>query len=278
MDLPAMADVERAAAHVVAHLAHQGAEAAMIVAVTHRIEVAARLVRAVEGRLGAIRPVVGAWADGERFWTTADDSAEGHPYETSAHHVAVVQAIAAGQEILPDRAALAAKLQPVAGVRRVWLDHAAETVTMQIAAAVNTHPGESVADIAMVDLKPGLAAALARRPVSDGQALRLAVWATVVPARDALFALITPDSARDMVGLWSHVARCAPPRISAPSLCLAGYASWLSGNGALALIAAERAMSIDRDFPMAGLLLSLLEAAVPPSAWRPFGAGERATT
>lgn len=278
MDMPAMTDVDRAAALVVAHLAHQGAEAAMILAVTPQTDVAARLVPAIEGRLGSIRPLLGAWADGERFWTTFDDcAAEGHPYETSEHHVSVVQAIAAGQEILPDRAALAAKLQPIAGERRRWLNHAAETVAMQVAAAIDSHPNESVVDVAMADLAPALGAASGRRPLSDDQTLRLAVWATDVPVRDALFALITPDNARDMVGLWSHVARCAPPWISAPALCLAGFAAWLSGDGALALIAAERAREIDRDYPMAGLLLSILEAAVPPSSWRQFDDGERAT-
>jgi uncharacterized protein DUF4192 len=75
MDMPAMVDVERAAAHVVAHLAHQGAEGAMIIAVTPQTEVAARLVPAIERRLGPIRPVMGAWADGERYWTTFEDCA-----------------------------------------------------------------------------------------------------------------------------------------------------------------------------------------------------------
>jgi hypothetical protein len=260
------------------HLARQGAEAAMIIAVTPQTDVAARLVPAIESRLGSTRPLLGAWADGERFWTTFDDCApEGHPYQVSDHHVSVVQAIAAGQEILPDRAALAAKLQPVAGERRRWLNHAAETVALQIAATVNTHPDESIVDVAMADLAPALEAALGRRLLSDDQALRFAVWATEVPVRDALCALITPESARDMIGLWSHAARCAPPWISAPSLCLAGFASWLCGDGALALIAAERAREIDGDYPMGGLLLRILDAAIPPSSWRPFDDGERAT-
>ena len=80
-----------------------------------------------------------------------------------------------------------------------------------------------------------------------------------------------------MVALWSHVVRCAPPRLSPASLSLTGFASWLSGDGALALIAAERALAIDPDYTLAGLLLRLLEAGVPPSSWRPLGDEEQAS-
>ena len=278
MDMPAPEHIGPAAAQVVAHLAHQGADGAIVIAVTDKIGVAERLVPQIERRLGTIRPVVGAWADGTRYWTTFEDSdPAGHPYETSAHHVAVVQAIAGGQEILPNRAALAAKLDPVPAPRRAWLDHGAETVAEQIVAALNDRGDLTEAGVGMADLAPALEAAVARRRLTDDQALRLAAWATIVPVRDALWELITPDNARDMVGLWSHVARCAPPSTSAPSLCLAGFASWLSGDGALALTAAERALAIDPHYPLAGLLLRLLEGGVPPSAWRPLGEGRRAS-
>jgi len=277
MDMPAMEHVGPAAGQIVAHLAHQGAEGAIIIAVTDQTDVAAQLVPQIERRLGAIRPVLGAWADGTRYWTTFDDcDPAGHPYETSEHHLAVVQAIAGGQEILPDRAALAAKLEPEGGPRRIWLNHGAETVAQQVAAALNTGQGRTEEQVGMADLAPALEAALARRPLTDDQALRLAVWATVLPVRDALWALITPDNAREMVGLWLHVVRCAPPSASPPSLSLAGFAAWLSGDGTLALIAAERALAIDPHYTLAGLLLKLLEGGVPPSSWRPFDGSERA--
>ncbi len=276
MDMPALEHVGTAAGQIVAHLAHQGAEGAIVVAVTDKTDVAAQLVPQIERRLGTIRPVVGVWADGKRYWTTFDDcDAAGHPYETSEHHLAVVQAIAGGQEILPNRAALAAKLEPESGPRRIWLNHAADTVADQVVAALNTHPDLTDLEIGMCDLAPTLDAVLARRSLTDDATLRLAVWATVVPVRDALWALITPDHARDMVGLWSHAARCAPSWASPPSLCLAGFASWLSGNGALALIAVERALAIDPHYPLAGLLQRMLEVGVPPSSWRFIGEGQR---
>ena len=239
---------------------------------------AAQLVPQIERRLGDIRPVLGAWADGTRYWTTSDDcDPEGHPYQTSDHHLAVVQAIAGGQEILPNRAALAAKLEPEGGPRRVWLNHGAETVASQIAAALNTRQDRSVEHVGMA--RPRASARSSARAAcgcTDDVALRFAMWATILPVRDALWALITPDNARDMVGLWSHVVRCAPPPVSPPSLSLAGFAAWLSGDGTLALIAAERALAIDPHYTLAGLLLKLLEGGVPPSSWRPIDGSERA--
>ena len=269
MDMPATEDFGLAAEQIVTHLARQQAEGAIIIAVTDQADKAAQLVPQVERRLGTIEPVVAAWADGKRYWSTFEDSdPAGHPYETSTHHVAVVQAIAAGQEILPSRAALAAKLDPVSGSRRRWLNLGVEIVAKEVAATLNTRADLSVEEVASTDLAPALEASLARRPLTDEQSLRLAVWATILPVRDALWSLITPQNSRDMVGLWSHVARCAPPPMSPPSLTLAGFASWLSGDGALALIAAERALAIDPFYPLAGLLLELLEQGVPPSSWR----------
>ena len=276
VDMPAAQHIGVAADQVVTHLAHQDAEGAIVIAVTGRTDVAELLVPQVERRLGAIRPVVGVWADGTRYWTTFEDcDPAGYPYQTSDHHLAVVQAVAAGQEILPNRTALAAKLEPESGQRRVWLNQAAAQVAQRVAAALATRQGLTVAEVGMADLTPTLDAVHARRGLTDGQALHLAVWATTIPVRDELWALITPDSARDMVGVWSHVARCAPPWISPPSLCLAGFASWLSGDGALALIAAERALEIDPLYPLAGLLLRMLDAGMPPASWRPFGEGQR---
>lgn len=277
MDMPAMEHVGLAARQVVAHLAHQGAEGAIVLAVTDQTGVAAQLVPQIERRLGDVRPVLGAWANGTHYWTTSDDcDLAGHPYQRSDHHLAVVQAIAGGQEILQNRAAVAARLEPEGGPRRVWLNLGAATVAGQIAAALNTRQDRSVVDIGFHDLRSPLEAALVRRGCTDDVALRFAMWATILPVRDALWALITPANARDMVGLWSHVVRCAPPQVSPPSLSLAGFAAWLSGDGTLALIAAERALAIDPHYTLAGLLLKLLEGGVPPSSWRPIDGSERA--
>jgi hypothetical protein len=278
MDLPPVRQLEQAAEVVVSHLGHQGADGAIVVAVTEHTGVAELVVREIERRLGAIEPVMGVWADGSRYWTTDDwcDPA-GFPYEASGHHPAVVRAVLEGQEILPNRAALAAKLEPDGGERRAWLNHASDIVAAQVVASINTRGDETVAETALSDLAPALAAAHAGRTLTDEQSLLLAHWAAVLPARDALGSLITPASARTMVGLWSHVARTAPACVCPPALSLAGFASWLTGDGAFALIASERALDLDPEYTLAGLLLRMLECGVPPSAWRPFDAGEHAS-
>ena len=279
MDIPAAERSAPVVESIVGHLGHQGAEGAIIIAVTEQRDLAARLVPAIEEGLGSILPVVSVWADGRRYWTTFDDcDPAGYPYETSGHHRSVVQAVAEGQLILPDRAAVVARLEPEAGPRRRWLEHSARTIAAQVAAEINVARSCSEADVGMADLAGALEAALARRRLTDDEALRLAVWATALPVRDALWALITPASARDMVGLWAQVARTAPPSWSPPALSLAGFASWLSGDGTLALIAAERALAIDPHYTLAGLLLRMLECGVPPSSWRPLSEHERAST
>ncbi len=54
-----------------------------------------------------------------RYWVDVPDfPADGIAYETSDHHLSIVKAVAAGQQILPDREALAARFKPVEGPRR----------------------------------------------------------------------------------------------------------------------------------------------------------------
>ena len=271
LDLPGPEQVEDVAAFVVRHLRRNDAEGAILLAVTDDAEMAGEVVWAIENRLGDILPVVSAWADGERYWTTLDDcDPDGYPYEATDHHESVVRAVAAGQEILPSRDALAAKLDPFGGERRRWLDGGSATVAGQVLAVLRARGDLPVEEVA-------LAAAHAGRSLTDDQALRLAWWAVVSPTRGALWELITPSSAPLMVGMWSQVSRCAPRAIRAPSLTLAGFASWLSGDGAFALIAVEKALDADPDFPMAATMLEVLERGIPPSTWRPLGSGEQAS-
>ena len=56
----------------------------------------------------------------------------------------------------------------------------------------------------------------------------------------------------------------------APAATLLAFAAWLSGDGALAWCALDRARTADPDYSMAALVERALTCAVPPSSWEPL--------
>ncbi|VXB98820.1 hypothetical protein AERO9AM_30365 [Aeromicrobium sp. 9AM] len=119
VDIPDPEDIDQLAEIVVGHLGRHGAEGAIFLAVTQQQAVARDLLAAIEERLAPIDLVVAARADGERYWSDEPGfPPDGIAYETSDHHLAVVQAIAAGQQILPDRQALVDRFAAVTQPRR----------------------------------------------------------------------------------------------------------------------------------------------------------------
>lgn len=101
----------------------------------------------------------------------------------------------------------------------------------------------------------------------DADLARLLVGLRDPLVRDAAWLVMTPDTARDQVGLWTDVVRRSPLEVRAAPAALLGFAAWLSGQGALAWCAIDRCREADPDYVLAGLLAELLVHAVPPSAW-----------
>lgn len=64
------------------------------------------------------------------------------------------------------------------------------------------------------------------------------------------------------VELWVNLARRLPNPHDAAPLFLAGWCSWRGGNGALAGIAAERALAADPGYSAANLLLAALARGI----------------
>ena len=265
IDVPESVEaVPALARHVCAHLARQGAEGAIVVAVSERPEIAGPLVWAVEDSLGPVLPVVSGWATKDRYWTTFDDcDPAGNPYEIPDHHLAVVQAVAAGQEILPDREALERRYQPEQSERRRWMTCAVDSVALDVARRIGIDGGDPET-LGRRELGPILQAALLGRAPDEGEVLRVVVWMTSLPVRDVAWGLINRETARDFLTFWAHAARLAPPGFEAGPLCLAGFSAYLCGDGAQALIALQRASALDPDYSLAGLLLEALTQGVPP--------------
>ena len=102
---------------------------------------------------------------------------------------------------------------------------------------------------------------------ADADLARLLVAMRDPLVRDAAWMVMTRDTAREHVGLWTAVVRRSPPEVLAAPAALLGFAAWLSGQGALAWCAIDRCRESDPDYGLAGLLAELLAHAVPPSAW-----------
>jgi len=101
----------------------------------------------------------------------------------------------------------------------------------------------------------------------DADLARLLVGLRDPLVRDAAWLVMTPDTAREQVGLWTDVVRRSPLEVLAAPAAMLGFAAWLSGQGALAWCAIDRCRESDPDYVLAGLLAELLVHAVPPSAW-----------
>lgn len=273
-DIPEPEHVDIVAEQIVAHLRHQGAEGAIVIAVTRRQEIALDLLDAIHAEIDDaddIELIVRARADGSRYWTDEPGAPhEGLPYETSDHHLAIVQAVAAGQQILPDRESLVERFAAVTGERRRWLDNATSLIIDEVVPMVARTPPTELAQVGMAVVEPILGRALAHGRLLDGDALRIAAWVSSIGVRDAVWARIDRDNAAEMLRVLTLVSGIVVPPFEPAVLSLTSFAAWLTGDGAQALIAVERALRADPDYSMAHVLLQMLEGGVSPEHWRPF--------
>ncbi len=104
--------------------------------------------------------------------------------------------------------------------------------------------------------------------ISQHDALRLAGLVTAGTARDLALASITRDNAHQHLQLWRNVVNQIPASAAEMPLYLAGMAAWVSGDGAAAVVAVERAQAVAgpglRPF---ALLDALIDNVIHPNTW-----------
>lgn len=108
--------------------------------------------------------------------------------------------------------------------------------------------------------------------LSATDAIQLSLLAQHPAGRDVALLRIDHDNAADHLALWQHVIQASPAHGADMPLFLAGMAAWISGDGASACIAAERAL--EREPPTdyhhpARLLEGIIDNVIPPAAWEP---------
>lgn len=105
----------------------------------------------------------------------------------------------------------------------------------------------------------------AQVPPADSAALVAALH--LVPVRDRV-ASWGLTRAEPLLGLLAQLCRGAVPPDDAPLSAVLGWVAYSRGDGALALVAVQRALRTDPGYVLAGLLLQALDGQLPPAALR----------
>ncbi|HEU5157270.1 MAG TPA: DUF4192 domain-containing protein [Streptosporangiaceae bacterium] len=209
-------------------------------------------------------------ADG-RFWSCSCAvpgccPPEGTPYDIGTSAIAA-QATLAGRVALPGRGELARSVAPVGGAARESMRLATERAIERRVRRMFQCGGDRMLFEARM-AADGVAHArdLLRRggPLTDDEVAWLGVVLTHLRVRDE--ALVHTDS--EGLDLWRDVLRRVETPFAAAPACLTAYAAYLSGDGALANVALDRAVEADPTYSMAALLRDIMLTGVPPALAR----------
>jgi len=169
--------------------------------------------------------------------------ADGVPFGAAAHPAAKLLA-GIGMLVLPDRAALAATIAPVTGPEADAMAEATRRAERAVSRLI-ARTGPQALD------RPGLAAVRSAIQVyREGGSITPAIghaWLALVLTRlrirDDAWARMDPAHHTAHRRLWIELVRRAQPGYVAAPACLLALTAWQGGEGALANIALDRALT-----------------------------------
>jgi hypothetical protein len=225
-------------------------------------------VQGEAARVGAVTKEVLLVA-GPRWWSYSCTSPECCPPvgcrvpDTPSAFAAA--ATYAGVVPLADRGALEAVLDPLSGTARDALIPIIAAAENEAVAAVLAGGSERhTRSLKRAVFAAARAAdALGWTPLTDDVVARFAAALSEIALRDSVW-LAVDDGRLDGRALWRDLAARVPAPYDAAPLFLFGWSSWRAGDGALANIAADRAVASDPAYTAADLLLAALTNAVDP--------------
>jgi hypothetical protein len=198
---------------------------------------------------------------------------EGTPFDLTDHPVTRVFASAGEAGVLSSRAALAATVAPadgdVAELMHRATRKAEERVARQISRVARSGRKASARRLIATAGIREVATAIGRYRRGETVSPEAAAWLTVVlrdlRVRDDAWSRMLPEHQAAHLRLWTDLTRLARPGyVPAPASLLA-FVAWQSGNGALANVALDRALSDDPCYSMARLLRQAMDCGAPPS-------------
>ena len=172
-----------------------------------------------------------------------------------------------GRVVLASRDALMATLSPCPPLGPALARRLQEVAGEDLAERLLAGGREATVAVELARWRDALDAWQARpgRPVDDVAALAAGLHLVQVRDEVASWGL---DHARDLLGMLGAVARCVVEPDDAPLLTVLGWIAYAEGDGALALLALQRALSTDPEYSLATLLLSAVDAVLPPAEVR----------
>lgn len=280
IDLPPPEHHRHVADYLSAVLERNKAGVVLLVACSDTPVLADPLMHQVCDRLtgAGVHVVDAVRCDGARYWSylCGDQECcppEGRDYDATSS-VLVAEAVASGMEVLPDRSLLARRLAPVGGQPRRAMAARAAQVRQRVLALLASDPTSRSPSVDALRLGASEVKAILRRAtgdpgheLDDEEVALLSVWCEQIVVRDVAWSQMTGENAGDHLRVWSQAARRVVPPSEPAVLALAGFAAWLSGDGALAWCAVDRLEVVAPAYSMGELLRETLVLAVPPTLW-----------
>jgi hypothetical protein len=218
--------------------------------------------------------------ENSRYWSylcanPACCPADGTVFDYPSHPAAAAMTVA-GLAAYPDRDAVAATLAPLTGDAARSMDQAIERACARAQALMDRAQRKGPGNPLRLAISQG------RRAVRDAIGVyrgggRITdedtfAWLVIslihLAVRDDAWARMIPEHRQAHLALWADIVRRADgPWLPAPASLLA-FTAWQSGDGTLANIALDRALSADPGYSMALLLRDILAAGIPPSQAR----------
>lgn len=227
----------------------------LLVAYTHDDRLGRRALRGLVRRFtrSGVDVADALRSDGRRWYPLDHDraglSTAGVAYDIGAHPF-VVAAVVEGRVVHGSRGDLVESLRP---------DPAA---VAEVEAVGSWQPGSA----SWVRSRADHYAASGATP-PPREAARLLHSIAVTEVREAVWTSAVRSTAPGAVRFWTDLVRRAPDGLVAHAAAVLAFHCWLSGDGALAWCAVDRAGAADADHPLAGLVSDLLSAAFPPHEW-----------
>lgn len=204
-----------------------------------------------------------------RYWSLTCDLPDCCPPEGRevVHAGSAFSAAAtyAGMVALPDRATLETMLDPLPDDERHALTDAIKQIEYDaVRTTINGNGDRSERSVKRALFAAARASDTPKWPgISADDTARFAAALRIIAIRDAVWMAID-DRRLDGRPLWRELARRLPSPYDAPPLFLYGWSAWRHGAGALARIAAERAVLSNPGYTAADLLLAALNQVVDP--------------